>query len=61
MIERTKDPNEKISRQGCHPDWPQAVLELAGSLPEFLQQEELRAEQGDDSLHEATEVGSRYK
>ncbi len=41
-----------LIRQHCHNDWPQAVREMAGTWQVFPQQDELRAEQGEDTPRE---------
>lgn len=48
MTEPTTYPDNEPNRKGCHADWPQAARELAGSWPEFPQQEVLRAGQDCD-------------
>jgi hypothetical protein len=41
-----------LIRQHCHNDWPPAVREMAGTWQVFPQQDELRAEQGQDTPRE---------
>lgn len=61
MTEPNNYSNGKKPCQRYHRDWPQAVLELAGSWDDITQQEELPTGLDCDLPREPLEAGSGYK